>query len=91
MFAAPYIIWKLVGSLLPEDAGPSKDAPWAQGVGEHFLAKALYTFETDREGELGIAEGQTIRLAPKQLQPRYGGLIFISTMSPPQGARVAAG
>lgn len=78
VFAAPYIIWKLVGSLLPEDAGPSKDAPWAQGVGEHFLAKALYTFETDREGELGIAEGQTIRLAPKQLQPRVRGWLQAS-------------
>jgi len=76
VFAAPYIIWKLVGSLLPEESGPSKSLPWTLGVGEHFLAKVLYKFETDREGELGLGEGQTIRLAPKHLQPRVRGWLL---------------
>ena len=78
VFAAPYIIWKLVSSILPEDAGASKDASWKEGVGEHFLAKVLYLFETTREGELSIAKGQTIRLAPKHLQPRVRGWLLAS-------------
>ena len=45
--------------------------PGPRGFGEHFLAKVLYKFETDREGELSLEEGETIRLAPKHLQPRW--------------------
>lgn len=78
VFAAPYIIWKLLGSLMPEEEGPSKGLPWTKGVGEHFLAKVLYNFETDREGELSLEEGQTIRLAPKHLQPRVRGWLLAS-------------
>eukprot|EP00092_Neocalanus_flemingeri_P008508 GFUD01009165.1.p1 GENE.GFUD01009165.1~~GFUD01009165.1.p1 ORF type:complete len:381 (+),score=94.95 GFUD01009165.1:51-1193(+) len=76
VFAAPYIIWKLLGSLMPEEADPSKGHPWTKGVGEHFLAKVLYQFSTDREGELTVQEGQTIRLAPKHLQPRVRGWLL---------------
>jgi len=76
VFAAPYIIWKLLGSLMPEEADPSAGHPWTKGVGEHFLAKVLYQFDTDREGELPVQEGQTIRLAPKHLQPRVRGWLL---------------
>ena len=41
-----------------------------RGVGDHYLATVLYTFETDREEELSVAAGQNIRLAPKHAQPR---------------------
>lgn len=76
VFAAPYIIWKLLGSLMPEESHASQEHPWTKGVGEHFLAKVLYKFETDREGELGVQEGQTLRLAPKHLQPRVRGWLL---------------
>ena len=41
-----------------------------RGVGDHYLATVLYTFETDREEELSVTAGQSIRLAPKHAQPR---------------------
>jgi len=76
VFSAPYIIWKLLGSLMPEEKDSVKSQPWTKGVGEHFLAKVLYPFQTDREGELNIQEGRTIRLAPKHLQPRVRGWLL---------------
>lgn len=79
VFAAPYIIWKLLGSLIPEESGTTRDQPWCKGEGEHFLAKVLYRFDTDKEGELAMQEGQKIRLAPKHLQPRVRGWLLASS------------
>jgi len=61
---------------MPEEKDSVKSQPWTKGVGEHFLAKVLYPFQTDREGELNIQEGRTIRLAPKHLQPRVRGWLL---------------
>ena len=34
------------------------------------MAKALYDFTTDQPGETSLRAGETIRLAPRHLQPR---------------------
>ena len=34
------------------------------------MAKALYHFATDHSGETSLRAGETIRLAPRHLQPR---------------------
>ena len=39
------------------------------GKGEHYIADVLHDFEARDEAELSILKGQTLRLAPKQLQP----------------------
>ena len=55
---------------LMQDSSSKEDKAWVRGVGDHYLATVLYTFTTDREEELSVAAGQSIRLAPKQAQPR---------------------
>ena len=53
-----------------QDNSNKDDKAWVRGVGDHYLATVLYTFETDREEELSVTAGQNIRLAPKHAQPR---------------------
>ena len=53
-----------------QDTSDKEDRAWVRGVGDHYLATVLYTFETDREEELSLTAGQSIRLAPKHAQPR---------------------
>ena len=53
-----------------QDTNNKEDRAWAQGAGDHYLATVLHAFMTDREGELGVEAGQSIRLAPKHAQPR---------------------
>ena len=53
-----------------KDPSSKEDKAWVRGEGDHYLASVLYTFETDREEELSVMAGQSIRLAPKHTQPR---------------------
>lgn len=78
VFAAPFIIWKLLSPLVSsvQDTSNKEDRAWVRGVGDHYLATVLYTFETDREEELSMTVGQSIRLAPKHAQPRVRGWLL---------------
>ena len=40
--AAPYLMWRLLGSLNRSEED-SQDRSWQQGVGEHFIAKEGFT------------------------------------------------
>ena len=40
------------------------------------MAKALYDFTTDQPGETSLRAGETIRLAPRHLQPRVNTASF---------------
>ena len=42
------------------------------------MAKALYDFTTDHSGETSLQAGETIRLAPRHLQPRVSFTSFAS-------------
>ena len=46
---------------------------WADGQGEHYTAQAEYDFNAGNEQELSFRTGQTLRLAPRALQPRIKG------------------
>jgi len=76
VFAAPYLIWRLLSSLVPASVD---DESWAKGEGEHYVAKALYDFTTDQPGETSLRAGETIRLAPRHLQPRVKGWLSASS------------
>ena len=70
VFAAPYIIWKLLSPLVTQHVEGGEDDQWVQGLGEHYLATALHTFTAESDAELSIGQGDKIRLAPKHKQPR---------------------
>lgn len=76
VFAAPYLIWRLLSSLVPASAD---DDGWARGEGEHFVAKALHGFASEQPGEVGLQAGETVRLAPRHLQPRVRGWLLASS------------
>lgn len=49
---------------------------WADGQGEHYLAQAAYDFTAGNEQELSFRAGQSLRLAPRALQPRIKGWLL---------------
>lgn len=49
---------------------------WADGKGEHYTAQAEYDFSAGNEQELSFRAGQTLRLAPRSLQPRIKGWLL---------------
>ena len=67
VFAVPYLLWKVLGSLV---AGQGEAGAWARGEGEHYVARALHAFTPGGEGEVALEQGETLRLAPRHLQPR---------------------
>jgi len=76
VFAAPYLIWRLLSSLVPASAD---NDGWAKGEGEHFVAKALHGFTSEQSGEVSLQVGETVRLAPRHLQPRVRGWLLASS------------
>lgn len=78
IISAPYFIWRIISSL-DSPASNGQDKKWADGEGEHFTAVANYDFTAGSEQELSFRTGQTLRLAPRGLQPRVRGWILAST------------
>jgi len=77
LVSAPYFIWRIISSL---DTQPeANDIKWAAGEGEHFTAQCDYDFSASNEQELSFKAGQTLRLAPRSLQPRIKGWILAAT------------
>lgn len=76
VFAAPYLIWRLLSSLVPASAD---NDGWAKGEGEHYVAKALHEFSSDQSGEVNLQPGEMVRLAPRHLQPRVRGWLLASS------------
>lgn len=54
---------------------------WADGLGEYYTAQADYDFNAGNEQELSFRAGQTLRLAPRSLQPRVKGWMLAGTDS----------
>ena len=86
VFGTPWLIWKLLlrisgpttaGGQQQQD-GEAATAHWITGEGEHYVAKGLYDFQTDRTGEVAFTAGQQLRIAPKWLQPAVRGWILAS-------------
>ena len=55
------------------------DKKWVEGNGEHYTAHADYDFNAGSEQELSFRAGQTLRLAPRALQPRIKGWLLAAT------------
>ncbi|XP_023331592.1 peroxisomal membrane protein PEX13 isoform X2 [Eurytemora carolleeae] len=72
--AAPYLIWKLLGSFNRDE----RKVEWERGKGEHFIAKSVHSFQSQQPGDLSFDAGQMLVLAPRHLQPRQQGWLLAS-------------
>ena len=76
----PYITWKL--SQHSDDSNDSTNNAtqnsqnWKTGVGEHYVAKATFDFQSNQNGELNFKTGDMLNVAPKHLQPQGRGWFF---------------
>ncbi|XP_041358159.1 probable peroxisomal membrane protein PEX13 [Gigantopelta aegis] len=75
ILGAPWLIWKLIRSLSDGDADI---AGWASTDEDHFVARAKFDFQTDRQNEITFVTGETIIIAPKELQPAIKGWLLAS-------------
>jgi len=77
--AAPYLVWKFITSVTNIDKKALEDdGDWQKQIGEHFVAKAIYDFSSDRQEELSFNKGSSLVLAPQHLQPRVRGWLLAS-------------
>ena len=60
--------------LLPDFFSFTLDTKWVEGDGEHYIAHTEYDFNAGNDQELSFKAGQTLRLAPRSLQPRIKGI-----------------
>ena len=73
----PYLTWKLSQDST-EDSNSSTSTNnasqnsqnWITGVGEHYVAKATFDFQSNQHGELNFKTGDMLNVAPKHLQPQ---------------------
>jgi peroxin-13 len=79
LIGAPYMTWKFVQSTKITDEEASLE-DWKKGQGDHFVAKAEFSFESQDPEELVIKAGQSLNLAPKELQPSGRGWLLASTV-----------
>ncbi|XP_068208883.1 uncharacterized protein [Palaemon carinicauda] len=73
----PYLIWHVLSSLVASDA-TQKTQGWRKGISEHYAAVALYSFQAGSRKELSFQTGQSLFLAPKDLQPQVRGWLLAS-------------
>ncbi|XP_046438879.1 peroxisomal membrane protein PEX13-like [Daphnia pulex] len=79
IISAPYFIWRIISSL--DSAPDALGKKWADGLGEYYTAQADYDFNAGNEQELSFRAGQSLRLAPRSLQPRIKGWMLAGTDS----------
>ncbi|KAK3781039.1 hypothetical protein RRG08_046343 [Elysia crispata] len=74
IMGGPYLIWKLLSAF----SGTSDESAWARGEVDHFEAVANFNFQGEGAEELSFSAGQTLKVAPKELQPRVRGWLLAS-------------
>ncbi|KAK2189334.1 hypothetical protein NP493_109g07010 [Ridgeia piscesae] len=74
VFGGPWLIWKLLSAF----RGETEKNEWANGKDDHFVVVAEYDFQAQGDDELSFRQGQTITVAPKELQPRIRGWLLAS-------------
>ncbi|KAF0300259.1 Peroxisomal membrane protein PEX13 [Amphibalanus amphitrite] len=74
VLGAPYLIFRL----LRANGGRPDNESWKSGAGEHFSAVCSFDFTASGPGELTVRAGQSLRLAPRRLQPRVRGWVLAS-------------
>lgn len=71
MMSGPYLVWKLVNSLSSvQTINRHNPKEWKQCKDPSFSAIALYDFVAASEKEISLNAGQSLMLAPQELQPR---------------------
>lgn len=75
LMGAPYLTWRFIKSNVATDSNRDN---WKEGQGDHFVAQALYDFGSQDPEELSFVSGQSLRLAPKELQPNSRGWLLAS-------------
>jgi len=86
MFSGPYLVWKLVSSLGTfHSVNPYNPKEWKQSKDISCTAVALYDFVAVSDKEISFNAGQTMMLAPKELQPTDARGWLLATLD---GSRV---
>lgn len=75
LVGGPYLLLSSALNILKVS---KRDERWFQGVGECYLAKALYDFTAGSENEISCTADDLLRIAPKSKQPRVNGWILAS-------------
>ncbi|KAL6736699.1 hypothetical protein Aduo_007021 [Ancylostoma duodenale] len=78
----PWLIYKAISQMVRSVEEKRK---WATGTGAHYTAQALYDFQAANDQELSFMNGEILRVAPKQEQPRVRGWLLASSQ---EGDRV---
>lgn len=68
---APYMIYKL-------QKPTSASTKWMTREDNHYIAEALYDFDTNHDSELSLKAGQTVIVAPKHSQPDITGWLMVT-------------
>ena len=69
---APYMIYQI-------QKPASTSSKWLTQEDCHYLAEALYDFETDQKNEIPLKAGQKVIIAPQEQQPRATGWLLATT------------
>ncbi|KIH56238.1 SH3 domain protein [Ancylostoma duodenale] len=69
----PWLIYKAISQMVRSVEEKRK---WATGTGAHYTAQALYDFQAANDQELSFMNGEILRVAPKQEQPRVRGWLL---------------
>lgn len=72
----PWLIYKAIFQMVQSVEERRK---WATGSGAHYTAQALYDFHAANDQELSFLNGELLRIAPKEEQPRVRGWLLASS------------
>lgn len=91
LVGAPYLTWRFVkstGALSNDDQ--SQPSTWMTGETEHFAAQAEYSFEATRPDELSFQTGDSLKIAPSDLQTSGSRGWLLATVDGTQSGLVPA-
>ena len=70
LIGAPYLTYRFTQPI------ESEQLAWTQGQGEHFVARAEYSFEATRSDELSFTANDSLKIAPTELQNSSRGWLL---------------
>ncbi|RDD43315.1 Peroxisomal membrane protein PEX13 [Trichoplax sp. H2] len=70
----PWLIWKIIKGL--ESSNGKSRKSWATGQTDHLIARAEHDFKSENQREISFRRGDTLRIAPKDRQPRIKGWLL---------------
>lgn len=76
IIGGPWLIWTIFSNMSSNKCKINNQ--WSTGEDEHYVATALYQFQSESPRELSFRPNQRIIIAPKELQPRIRGWLLAS-------------